>query len=89
MHSVWIGLLAASISALIMQAAARLSHRARHAILLGSLALATVGPAIATILERTCADGAASKTMAQWVIAARSGRDEERVIKPAAQKLAA
>ena len=47
LHSVWISLFAASTAALIIQAAARLSHRARHAILLGAMALVIVGPPIA------------------------------------------
>ena len=84
-HSVWIGLLAASISALIMQAAGRLSHRARHGILLGALALVTAGPAIATILERTSAVATGSKTTSLWVIAASSKRDGERLIQSRVQ----
>ena len=34
LHSLWIGLLAASVVALVFQAGTRLSHRARHVILL-------------------------------------------------------
>ncbi len=87
LHSVWIGLLSASICALTIQAATRLSHRARYAILLGSLALATVGPVAAAIVERTIAlaSVAASNRTPQWLTAIPSGRDAARLIKAEAQ----
>jgi hypothetical protein len=43
-HSLWIGLLAASVVALILQSAPRLSHRTRHAILAAAMLVAAVGP---------------------------------------------
>ncbi len=55
LHSLWIGLLAASIVALVFQAGTRLSHQARHAILLAAIALTILGPAVAALLEHTIA----------------------------------
>jgi beta-lactamase regulating signal transducer with metallopeptidase domain len=43
-HSLWIGLLAASVAALVGQSAPRLSHRRRHAILVAAMSVAALGP---------------------------------------------
>ena len=52
LHSLWFGLLAASVVALIFQARPGLSHRARYRILLAALALLIPAPAVATLLQR-------------------------------------
>ncbi len=50
LHSVWIGLFIAAGVALILQAGPRLSHRARHAILLLAMAGVAVGPIVVAVL---------------------------------------
>jgi bla regulator protein blaR1 len=80
LHSVWIGLVAASVSALILQSAGRLSHRARHAILLGAIALVVLGPAIATALERSRPHRRAAEGSPYWVITAGRPQAEEHVM---------
>ncbi len=47
-HSLWIGLLVAAAAALITQSAPRVSHRARHAILVVAMLLAALGPVAMT-----------------------------------------
>jgi beta-lactamase regulating signal transducer with metallopeptidase domain len=44
LHSLWIGMAAASCAALLLQLGIRLSRRARHSIALTALAVAAVGP---------------------------------------------
>jgi Zn-dependent protease with chaperone function len=44
LHSLWIGLAAAALVALAFHVCRRLSHRSRHAILLGALGMVAVGP---------------------------------------------
>ncbi len=55
LHSVWIGLLTASLAALLLQAAVKCTHRARHAILLSGLVLVIVGPVLAMALQHAIA----------------------------------
>ena len=55
LHSVWIGLVTASMASLLIEGMAHLSHRARHAILLGAFALVAVGPLLATALPHAIA----------------------------------
>jgi hypothetical protein len=55
LHSLWIGLFVASVVALALQAFPRLSHQARHFILLAALLLVATGPVVATLLHHTLA----------------------------------
>jgi BlaR1 peptidase M56 len=82
LHSVWIGLLSASICALITQAAARLSHQTRHAILLGALALAITGPGIVTILQQAIFVQAPAELATAWKVTAGTRPGEEPSKKP-------
>ncbi len=68
LHSVWIGVLAASTAALLFQSRARLCHRARHGVLLGALALVLVGPVVATGLQRAIAKGSPAAQHVTWEI---------------------
>jgi beta-lactamase regulating signal transducer with metallopeptidase domain len=53
LHGAWLGLAAAGLVALLFQTRRRLSHRARHTILLGAIGLVAVGsPALAVIQSR-------------------------------------
>ena len=55
LHSLWIGLLTASLASLLIQAMAHLSHRARYAVLLAGLALVVAGPILVTGLQHAIA----------------------------------
>ena len=54
-HSLWIGLLVAAVVELALQVRSRLSHEARHRILLAALLLVATGPVAATLLQRNLA----------------------------------
>jgi hypothetical protein len=56
LHSLWFGLLTASVVALGFQTGTRLSHHARHGILLAALVLTILGPAVAAILLHATAN---------------------------------
>ena len=51
LHGLWIGLVAASLVALAFQVCPRLTHQARHRILLVALLLVVIGPLVATPLH--------------------------------------
>ena len=72
LHSVWIGLVAGAIPALIVQSAMLRSHRARHAILLGALALVVVGPVLATAFQRAIAFPPPAEKSSAWEISGES-----------------
>ncbi len=76
LHSVWTGLVTAAISALILQSAMLRSHRARHAILVGALALVVTGTALATALQRAVAFLAPVDTSPAWEITGESTASE-------------
>jgi beta-lactamase regulating signal transducer with metallopeptidase domain len=76
LHSVWIGLLAAAISALIIQGATRRSHRGRHAILLGALLLVVAGTVLATALQRALAVHSPEAQTWAWEFIAETGPGE-------------
>ncbi|APW62259.1 M56 family metallopeptidase [Paludisphaera borealis] len=52
LHGLWLGLAAAGVVALVFQARWTLSHRARHAILLGALGLVAIGPPVLSAFQR-------------------------------------
>ncbi len=70
LHSVWIGLVTASVSAFILQASARLSHHARHAILASAIAVVITGPAIATLLQQALAARTLAENASGWDVMA-------------------
>jgi beta-lactamase regulating signal transducer with metallopeptidase domain len=80
LHSVWIGLLAPSIGAMIIQTAASLSHRARHAILLGVLAMAITGPLIATTLQQSIFGQSSAETAYAWKLSTATRSGEESTV---------
>jgi beta-lactamase regulating signal transducer with metallopeptidase domain len=55
LHSLWIGLLAAAVAALVLQTCTRLSHHARYGILLAALFLTVLGPGVSMLLQCTIA----------------------------------
>jgi beta-lactamase regulating signal transducer with metallopeptidase domain len=52
-HSIWLGLLVASLVALAFQVRPEMSHTSRHRILLLALFLNAVGPVVATFVHRS------------------------------------
>jgi beta-lactamase regulating signal transducer with metallopeptidase domain len=54
-HSLWIGLLAASFASIVFQTWPRLSHRARHRLLWGSIGWVVCGPILAVVIQRNAA----------------------------------
>ncbi len=75
LHSVWVGLVVAAVAAVILQASGRLSHRARHAILLVAGVLVILGPLVATILQDSNVVRTPAMSPPQWVVTARSARE--------------
>ncbi len=73
LHSVWIGLLAASLASLLNQAMAHRSHRARHAILLAGVGMVVAGPVLATALQHAIAVLLPKETTSAWEITAFTG----------------
>ena len=73
LHSVWIGLLTASLASLLMQAMWNPSHRARHAILLAGLGLVVAGSVLATALQHAIAVLLPVETNSAWEITAFTG----------------
>ena len=56
LHSLWIGLLVASVVSLVLQSCARLSHHARYRWLLAALLVTTLAPAIAIGIQHAVAN---------------------------------
>ncbi len=86
LHSVWIGLLAAAISALIIQGTPRRSHGGRHAILLGALLLVVAGSVLATALQRALAIHSPVARSPAWQITALSGPGETAMTSDGAER---
>jgi beta-lactamase regulating signal transducer with metallopeptidase domain len=55
LHSLWIGLLATSVVALLLQSCTRVSRHAQYGALLAALVLTILGPAVATLIQHVIA----------------------------------
>ena len=80
LHSLWIGLLVASLVALALQIRPRLSHQTRHRILLAALLLVATGPVLATLLHSSLASCPTRKTSPSEPIAIVSGSGTSRAL---------
>jgi bla regulator protein blaR1 len=86
LHSVWIGLVAASLAALLIEAGANLSHRARHAILMAGLALVVAGPVVATALQHAIAILSPVERTSAWEITALTGSSGAAITSDGAER---
>ena len=81
LHSLWIGLLAASIVAIAFQAFTRLSHQARYGILLAGLGVSVFVPVVATLLYDSVARpraGRRNRPICTWRSSTRTKRPRNR-----------